>query len=396
MDIFVLDDKFVPIELVEGYESVAWTERFAENGEFEIITPSTPDNKAQLRVGTYLGADTTPVVMRIETVEDNYNEDGVRLLTVTGRSLEYLFTKRVARKYFLMMDEDEVWKFNNKTPVEIARTLVDDICIKGVLSSHDIIPGLKKGWVENINYYPSENNFAFPHIPITMEIGLKTLEEAVHQAINGYPLGYRIYRDMNSIAGNLYFDVYTGTDRTMNQTKVDPVVFSLPWGTLKSSSDIDSIADYQNVVYVFSKYQVVMVPDTNLYSGMDRNVTYLYVPAEEVDQIAGETLMNYLKHKGQVELDKHKREALFEGEVPDDSPYLYNRDYFLGDHVDLLGEDGVGAKMSVVENIITIDVDGFRSFPTLKMEEHIDPDSWSGQRGGQVWASIPGVWRDYR
>lgn len=395
MDLYILDVNFTPVELVENYETLVWTERFFEPGEFELTTVSTPENSSQLRIGTYLGVNTSPRIMVIETVEDLVGAEGIRQIKATGRSIELIFEKRVARHHMLMLDEDEVWKFTQKLPGQIMRTLVYDICMTGVLSPDDIIPQMVKREGNSTGlFYDKSHLMPEPHIPIDMEIGVKSLSKALAQVNNKYPLGYRLYRDITAKTNNLYFDVYTGTNRTLMQNEVTPIIFSLPWGSLKSTSDLDTIADYFNTAYVFSKYGHTTVSRGNP-TGLLRNVMDVVVSGDQVDKMVGSSLTQYLKQKGEEALEEHKREALFEGEIAEDYPYIYNKDYFLGDHVDLIGENNVGAVMSIIENITTIDQEGVRSFPTLQMEEHIDPDTWSGLRGGEVWSTMPGFWSDY-
>ena len=71
------------------------------------------------------------------------------------------------------------------------------------------------------------------------------------------------------------------------------------------------------------------------------------------------------------------------------------RDYNLGDYIDLLGDGATGARMIILENIFVSDDEGFRSYPTFEMVEHIDPDTWSGLRGGEIWSTMPGYWGTY-
>lgn len=393
MDIYILDVTFAEVELLSEYTSMIWNERLAEPGDFELTVVSSPENKNLLRIGTYLGTNKSPRVMKIETVEEKVSEEGERILEISGRSLELIFSKRVARMYFTMMDQDEVWLFQNKKPAAIMREMFNKICRDGVLSSRDKIPYLSTWGSKDVKTYP-DGDIEEPNIPITMEVGLKRLDEAFKQVTDGYPvLGYRLYR-RHGMPSHLYFDVYTGRDRTLNQTANPPVVFSLPWGNLDSYTNLDSIADYYDSAYVFSKYGVARVNDSAT-SGFDRNVLYLEVTGQEVDNLRGTSLTNYLTERGLEALQEHRREAIFDGEIPQDSIYTYMEDYNLGDYVDLVGDGGVGARMMIIENIFVSDNEGFRSYPTFRMDEHISPDTWSGLRGGEVWSTMPGYWNTF-
>ena len=393
MNIYILDVSFAEVELLSEYKSMIWNERLAEPGDFELVMISNPENKSLLRIGTYLGTNKSPRIMKVETVEEKIDAEGERVLEISGRSLELIFTKRVARMYFTMLDQDEVWLFKDKKPAEIMREMFNKICVEGALSSSDKIPYLSTWGSADIKIYP-DGDIEEPNVPITMEVGLKRLDQAFKQVTDGYPvLGYRLYR-RHGMPEALYFDVYTGRDRTLNQTSNPPVIFSLPWGGLDSYTNLDTIANYYDTVYVFSKYGVVSV-DKGATTGFDRNVLYLEVTGKEAENLRGNELKNYLTEKGLETLEEYRREAIFDGEIPPHSLYTYMEDYNLGDYVDLIGDGGVGARMMIIENIFVSDNEGFRSYPTFRMDEHISPDTWSGLRGGEVWSTMPGYWATF-
>jgi len=45
MDVLILDDQIRPIDIVDEYISLVWTERWDEMGDFELVTLSPPTTK---------------------------------------------------------------------------------------------------------------------------------------------------------------------------------------------------------------------------------------------------------------------------------------------------------------------------------------------------------------
>src|ERR1700679_3357641 len=93
---FTIDDNLHRDQMIEGYQSFIWTERYNTSGDFQIVTASTLANRSLLTVGTWLGMNLSKYIMIVDTVEDKEADDGTRLITVTGKSLENLFADRVA------------------------------------------------------------------------------------------------------------------------------------------------------------------------------------------------------------------------------------------------------------------------------------------------------------
>jgi hypothetical protein len=43
VDIFVLDTEFRPVSIIDVYESLIWTDRYDEYGDFELYISMSPD-----------------------------------------------------------------------------------------------------------------------------------------------------------------------------------------------------------------------------------------------------------------------------------------------------------------------------------------------------------------
>ena len=87
MEWYILDDNLQRDEIIEGFESFIWTERYQGWGDFQILIISTPETRNAFQPGVRIGMKFSYRVMTIETVQDDLGDDGTKKLTITGRSI---------------------------------------------------------------------------------------------------------------------------------------------------------------------------------------------------------------------------------------------------------------------------------------------------------------------
>lgn len=389
MTLHTLNEAFLPELVVEGFASLIWTERFSAFGDFEVVTPSTAANRALLREDTWLGYSESDRIMRVRNVEDFVDQEGRSMLKVTGPSLEKIaLGERPVRRPPVgggALSGD--WELTG-TPGDIARLVFDTICRNNTVYPVDNIPGLVAG-----NFYPTDT---IPEIadPVTVQIKLSSVYDAIKGVVDPYELGFRLIKHPQT--GALYFNVYSGNNRTSSQSAVDPVVFSPELDNLSNTTQFSSNEDYRNVAYVFSSFgsAIVQAGDvTETITGFNRRV--MYVEVTEEPEFTGTPLeiatqaQAYLVQKGREALAAQRKLLAFDGEISQNGKYKYNRDYILGDLVQLQNKDKITKFMRVTEQIFVEDAEGKRSYPTLSDVLLITPGTWMAWDYGMEWAISP-------
>jgi hypothetical protein len=119
MDLYILDERLRRTEVLDKYESLIWTDRYAVCGDFEFLIHSTPYHRSLLVEGTMLAILASKHVMVIETIEDADSE-GRSMLKVSGRSLEGIAEERIARDTLSNLTIAPRWPIVG-TPGNIAR-----------------------------------------------------------------------------------------------------------------------------------------------------------------------------------------------------------------------------------------------------------------------------------
>lgn len=376
MEVYVLDDLLRRTAVIDRFNSMIWTDRWRDKGDFELLVNSTPAMRRLIKTGVQLAITESDRVMQVKFVEDAHDDAGNKLLKATGPSLEGILEDRVATDGMIGLGE-EGWVING-TPGNVARYIFDQICRLGILSTSDIIPFIQPG-----TFYPAgsidEHATAYQ-----MEIPINSVFGAIKELCDQYELGFRLVRNFDK--SELYFEIYSGDNRTTQQSSLMPVIFSPELENMKNTTEVNSITEYKNVAYVFGKFgSTIVYSDTASAdtTGFDRRV--MFVDAKDVDEPAGATLTSILRNKGLDALAKQRPITAFDGEIDQHSKYKYNLHYRLGDLVEMRNSDGATNQMRVTEQIFVCDGEGDRAYPTLAVESYIMPGTWSSW-GNDTWA----------
>lgn len=377
MELYPLDALLRRSSVIDRFESCIWTERFAAKGDFELVLRSTAENRSRLKEGTLLAMNRSHRVMEVETVEDKVDDNGKQTLSIKGTSIEKMLEDRVAMGSLADLTTTPKWTLTG-TPAVVARKIFHDICVTGILSAQDQIPFINEGTFLFASTIPE------PIDPIVVDIEPTTVYNAIVNIADVWNLGFRLIREYDT--SKLWFDIYTGNDRTTKQTILPPVVFTPELDNLKKITRLTTIAGAKNVAYVYSPagFQMVYPQDIDPeIEGFERRV--LVVNANDITTESTTDVEAALIQRGKEELAKARKFSAFDGEINQTSQYQADRDYFLGDLVEVRDRDGVTNDMRISEMIYAADQEGERAYPTLTLNAFITTGSWLSWTGNKVW-----------
>jgi len=288
VELYTLDSLLRRASVIDRFESMIWTERFSAWGDFELHIFSTPEMRRVLPAGTLLAMSESYRIMKVELVENSVDDDGRQILKVSGRSLESILDERVSRNTFADLNTLAKWTVTG-TPGDICRQVFNDICRANVLMADDQIPFLVPG-----SLFPP-GTIEEPSEIITLEIGLSTVYKIIKEICDAYDLGFRLLRNFDT--SELYFDIYSGNDRTTLQDTLAPVVFAPNLDNLTNISEVTSTGNYRNVAYVYHPISVQIVTADGVsveVEGLDRRILVvdasdIKVPAREYEVPADQT-----------------------------------------------------------------------------------------------------------
>lgn len=341
VEVYLLNDAFKRISVIDEYVSFRWTDRYNTHGEFKLIV--SPTLKAAIGVGRYISQTNSDRVMMIESVLEEEGDEGDIVVSISGRSMEAIFHTRVLSPN----QSDGTWSYKEKIGLVVSR-MVETTCIAGsAIIPEDVIPELYRNYAEDTD------------APITVATQTKNLFDAVKETCDSQNIGFRI--QLLSTSPRLRFNIYKGDERP-------DINFSRSLDNLEDTSHLVSNVEYKNVAYVFGKdNNRVIVPAPGVsytISGLRRRV--LYVDGSGVDPDVS-TIAEYqekLRQHGLEELGKQRRINLFSGKASVD-PLGRPTSYRIGDIVNLLDNNSPEEKVRISEYIWAHDSEGYRTYVTF-------------------------------
>lgn len=395
IEFYILDDDTLQEKyLIEGYESFIWTDRYNTYGDFEIKIPSTSVNRNHFRMDTMLSCNQSERVMYVDTITDSIDDNGNRMLDITGKSMEALTDDRPIVNGALYPSSTEVpLVFNtlsNYTAAKALDVLFSICCYNGGITGHDQLPFL------NTDAYTVDmpGSIPFPTDIVAYTVDKTSTYKNLTALSATYNLGWRLARRVNA-EGNplLNFEIYSGDDHTSGQSVRPAVIFADDMGNLTDKNILESNSDYKSVAFVQAQNDVAIVYDPN--SGLtDDDVTgfafkAIYVDATDVDDAKGAALTSELQTRGLQALLNQNKVYIFDGTTPEYGGYVYGTDYKLGDMVEEQDESGARSTLYVTEHIYSVDDTGVKSYPTLSVSSSIMAGTWASWNKTQAWADVP-------
>lgn len=383
MDVVKLDPvSYLPTTLVEGYNSMIWTERGLENGDFQMSTAKVSEMRALIPDGSLISLLDSDEVMFVENHRIKRDDKGVATSIVTGRTFETYLENRVATgvyqtpwKAIKQYKTSEVAAFliwnhlvntTNQDPSRTGQVKDALTALANVVAtdSTTVVEAVKDWYLEEGEIYKQlRDRLSLGRLGVR-NIRPRNSTGNVMTFDTSGTAGVRGTATKTSTANltKLRVDVYNGVDRTRQQSAVTPVIFHYESGHIENPEYLFSSRDYKVMATVASSLGNTDVWPDNIVpavipSGIDRRILF----------VDGGTMpdANAVIQKGMIELRNHIRKILFDGAISPLSPYKYNTHYSLFDKVTLMAEYGYEAPMVVAEYVRTEDAEGDRGYPTL-------------------------------
>lgn len=342
MNVFLLNRNFETIDIIDDFQSFIWSDRFCEVGDFELYISIDSININNIELEQYIYLDESQKLMIVSGMTTQVDPEQGIYWIVTGESLEALLKRRI------------VW---GKTT--ISGNFQN--AIKSLITNAFIAPSIPARKVSNFIFKDSTDpKITSLTIDDPMEYNGEDLYTVVTELCSDKKIGYKITLDDSH---NFVFELYSGTDRSYNQNENPYVVFSPRYDNLFNSNYLNSSKDYKNVALAYaSQGDTQISASVGTASGLDRREIAV---STSVDQdTVNKTAV--LTQKANEELADHKIQKKFEGEVDSTMLYVYGRDYFLGDVVQLSNEYGQEGAARVDEMVFSFDTSyGMTRLPTF-------------------------------
>lgn len=352
MDILVLDQTFTSIKPIDTYYSLIWTVRYAKGGDFELYIPFAEDVFTYLKEGNYLSLHGSDRIMFIEDMELSTNPEDGTFLTVSGRSLESMLTRRI------------VWD----------ETVLSGSLQSGILkllNENVIAPQDSARRIDNFIFEPTTDPYILAQT-IEAEFWGEELYEVITELCSSKQIGFKVTLSDDD---KFIFKLYRGMDHSYNQEINPYVVFSPEFENLKNSSYLMSSKMQKNVTLIKGEESgwAHRMETLGTGSGIARREIFT-----DASGVKSETEEGYipdniykerLKQKGKEVLDENKFVNVFESGADVNKTFQYDKDFTLGDVVQLQNEQGFEEVTRVTEIIFAQDMEGYNVYPTFEVDD---------------------------
>lgn len=350
MDLLVLNKNLDVVAIVDVYESIIWTERYYEYGDFELYTAMTLDILNYIKTDNYIQRVGSDRVMIIEEIRIDTDSDTGNHITITGRSLESILDRRV------------VW-----SQTTISGNLQNGI--KKLVNENIISPSKEERKISNFIFKDSTDS-QITGLTVEAQYTGDNLYDVISKVCEEKSIGFKVSLNESK---QFVFELYAGADRSYEQTNYPYVVFSPNFDNIINSNYLESKENLKNVALVGGEGEgtarkYLAIGNT---SGLDRRE--LFVDARDISSEGedGQTLTTeqyneLLKQRGNEYLADYTDLVSFEGAVETNIMYKYGVDFFDGDIVQIANEYGHEAKVRILEVVISENEEGNSVYPTFK------------------------------
>jgi hypothetical protein len=372
MELYTIDpdEQYNRAQVIDEYESLIWTERFIEAGDFRLVIPATRAMVKLLAPGTLLGVNTSRELMLADT---RSIEEG--MLTVTGKTVENFFKDR-------FIDATQLIEPPGQMLGHIVQLMQDR---NGGATA---IPGLRTGPLASGTFTASE----------TIEAG--EVYNTLLTIAKKYSVGMAVYWVANDANGHdLVFSTRVGVDRTRNSPYGNAIMFSPDYDNLANVKELLSEADAKTTIVVYPpkdlplaegmapvRISTLSSTETNPFKDRVIEVTADGITADELsgdtDEEKLDQLRSMMRQRGNLQIAGLKRTKVVDGELTPESQYRYytqegdpsDTEYRLGDTVEIAGNftDPIAGVMS--EYIQSADATGSRAYPSVVAASEFVPD----------------------
>lgn len=363
MEVLVLNTKFVAVSVIDTFESLIWTDRYYEAGDFEIYTAATTEMIRVLKPDYYLWTKDSEHVMIIEGIEIKSDFENGNKLIVTGRSLESILDRRI------------IWGQTN-----IDTTLQNGI--KTLLNLNVINPTDVNRKIPNFIFSQS-SNIEINSMFLQTQYNGENLYDAIVDICKSNGVGFKITLDDSN---RFVFELYYGIDRTYNQIEYPSIIFSNDFDNLVNSDYLTSKKDFKTISMIGGEGEgderiTASVSISGTYNNLNRREIFTdasHVSKKSDDrELTDEEYNAQLKQKGLEDLaDKIITES-FEGEI-NNALFNYDEDYYMGDIVEVSNEYGNVSQPRVIEFIRSQSNNELKNYPTFGYDEY-DPAKYRNE-----------------
>lgn len=352
MEVWIMDTQFRSVIALDTFESLIWTERYNGAGDFELYTPMNLRLISLIKQNYYVWLKESDQMMIVEEIQITTDVDEGDHLIISGRSLESILDRHI------------IWKQTN-----LNGNLQN--MVKKLLDENIISPEIPERKIPNFVFEYSTDPL-ITGLTISAQYTGDNLYETLESICDDRSIGFRVL--FQEEGQKFVFSLYSGQDRSYDQVKNAYVIFSPGYENILSSNYVESDKTLKNVALVAGEDEghnrrTVTIGSV---SGLARRE--LYVDARDIqsetsegEPLTEEEYNSKLINRGNEKLAQNQSTHLFEGQTETTKTFVYGKDFYMGDIVQIANAYEMEQKVRVAEIVRCIDTTGYSTYPTFKV-----------------------------
>ena len=338
MDLYILNQSFEPLAIIDNYVSLIWIKRYYTCGDFELYMSADKNLLEYLKQDYFIIREDDDAIMVIEKIEITTDAENGDFFIISGRSAESLLSRRI------------IWTQTNIHATSPTTGIYSLIFNNAIGTDARGIPNL----AVNSQFSISGK--------LDVQFTGDNLMEAISEICMEFGIGFKIALTN----GKLMFSCYQGNS-------VD-VTFSQEFDNLINSDYSNDYTEYKNCGLTAGEGEGTLRKTVTVWntksepSGFNRRE--VFIDARDMSTNDGEipldTYITQLKQRGLEKLNEHVATKTFEGSIEPTMTYRYKNDYDLGDVVNVINEYGISAQPRIIEIIESWDENGYAVVPTFE------------------------------
>ncbi len=362
MDILVYDENLVAVTVLDSYESLIWNDKYSEAGDFEFYTPISQEIVDNVKPNYYLSIKDSEHMMIVEDRETETDIEDGNKIKITGRSLESILERRI------------IWG---------EQTLIGKLedVIRSLINTNIVNPSDTSRQIPNFIYEDS-GDASINEIDVNEQYEGENLLTVISNLCTANEIGFKVTLDDEN---RFVFKLYKGANRSYDQDILPWVVFRPDFDNIIKSDYKEEIKDYKTITLV-SGTETIKTEETDPDTGRTTTNTEdvpvtrvigsgsgllrreIFTSATDIrrdEEMSHDEFIAQLDRKGTDTLREHSLKKSFDGDFETTRMFVYKRDFFLGDKVQVANEYGIESPSRITEFVYSIDSSGVTSHPVF-------------------------------
>jgi len=337
---------------IDSFESFLWVDRYSANGDFEIYSLVDPEMLSNIKQDFYIYSSDSEHLMIVDEMTIKTDIETGNHLLIRGESLEAILKRRI-------IWNQTVLSGNFQNAIQF---LID----KNVMNPTDVT---RK--IANFKFQASTDP-TITSLTIRAQFTGKNLYDTIKELCDERDLGFKIVLNDDN---EFVFSLYRGADRSYEQETNPYVIFAPGFENIINSNYFETGRSLKTIALVAGEGEGVDRKVTTVGGGTGLLRRELFVDARDIQSrtlegdIPEPEYMEMLEQRGNEYLSENSFVKLFEGDVETTIMFVYGRDFFMGDVVQLANEWAIEARARVIEIIFSQNREGINVVPTFSIIE---------------------------